>query len=86
MTDANETLGKRVREAEMQKIPYVLVVGEKEEKNGTVSVRRRGSASASPSHKATGEHGKSTADKQDGEISMENLFEKIKNEIAKKTI
>ncbi len=44
MTDANETLGKRVREAEMQKIPYVLVVGEKEEKNGNVSVRhyRRG--------------------------------------------
>ena len=44
MTDANETLGKRIREAEMQKIPYVLVVGEKEEKNGTVSVRhyRRG--------------------------------------------
>lgn len=44
MTDSNETLGKRVREAEMQKIPYVIVAGEKEEKNGTVSVRhyRRG--------------------------------------------
>ncbi len=44
MTDSNETLGKRVRESEMQKIPYVIVVGEKEEKNGTASARhyRRG--------------------------------------------
>lgn len=42
--DANETLGKRIREAELQKVPYVLVVGEKEEQNGTVNVRhyRRG--------------------------------------------
>ncbi|TSC59658.1 MAG: threonyl-tRNA synthetase [Parcubacteria group bacterium LiPW_15] len=41
---ADETLGKRVREAEMQKIPYVLVVGEKEESAGEVNVRhyRRG--------------------------------------------
>ncbi|MEK9179949.1 MAG: threonine--tRNA ligase [Patescibacteria group bacterium] len=39
MSDANDTLGKRIREAEMRKIPYVLVVGEKEEKNGTVNVR-----------------------------------------------
>jgi len=36
---ADETLGKRIREAEMQKIPYVLVVGEKEESTGEVSVR-----------------------------------------------
>ncbi|MDO8504499.1 MAG: threonine--tRNA ligase [Candidatus Liptonbacteria bacterium] len=37
--EANETLGKRIREAELKKIPYVLVVGEKEEMDGTVSVR-----------------------------------------------
>ncbi len=36
---ANETLGKRIREAEMMKIPYILVVGGEEEKNGTVSAR-----------------------------------------------
>lgn len=39
LSDVNETLGKRIREAEMQKIPYVLVVGEKEEKGGSVNVR-----------------------------------------------
>ncbi len=40
--DANEPLGKRIREAEMQKIPYMLVVGEKESASGNVTVRERG--------------------------------------------
>jgi len=39
---ANETVGKRIREAEMEKIPYILVVGDKEEKTGMVAVRERG--------------------------------------------
>lgn len=44
VADTDETLGKRIRAAEIDKIPYTLVVGEKEEKNGTVNVRhyRRG--------------------------------------------
>jgi threonyl-tRNA synthetase len=37
--DPNETLGKRIRESEMKKIPYILVVGEKEETSQTVSIR-----------------------------------------------
>lgn len=37
-----ESLGKRIREAEKQKIPYMLVVGEKEEKDGAVAIRERG--------------------------------------------
>ncbi len=41
LSEANESLGKRIREAELMKIPYVLVVGEKEQKNGTVAVRTR---------------------------------------------
>ena len=36
----NETIGKKIREAEMSKIPYMLIVGEQEEKDGTVSVRK----------------------------------------------
>ena len=39
--DANESLGKRIRETEMMKIPYVIVVGEKEETNKSVNVRSR---------------------------------------------
>ncbi len=37
-----ESLGKRIREAELAKIPYVLIVGEKEETAQTVAVRARG--------------------------------------------
>jgi len=36
----SETIGKKIREAEMNKIPYMLIIGEQEEKDGTVSVRR----------------------------------------------
>ncbi len=38
---SNETLGKKIRAAEIQKIPYILVVGEKEEKTETVSIRSK---------------------------------------------
>ena len=38
----NETIGKKIRDAEGQKYPFMLIIGEEEEKNGTVSVRRHG--------------------------------------------
>lgn len=38
----NETVGKKIRDAELNKIPFTLVVGEQEEENNTVSVRKRG--------------------------------------------
>ncbi|GGZ64277.1 threonine--tRNA ligase [Mesonia mobilis] len=38
----SETMGKKIREAEMNKLPYMLIVGEQEEKDGTVSVRKHG--------------------------------------------
>ena len=38
----NETIGKKIREAEMSKIPYMVIVGEQEEKDGTVAVRKHG--------------------------------------------
>ncbi|WP_373229043.1 threonine--tRNA ligase [Cohnella sp.] len=38
----NEKLGYKIREAQLEKIPYMLVMGENESLNGTVSVRRRG--------------------------------------------
>ena len=42
MDNRNETIGKKIREAEMNKIPYMLIVGEQEEKDGTISVRKHG--------------------------------------------
>ncbi len=41
LDDRNETLGKRIREAQLEKIPYMLVVGANEKENGTVAVRSR---------------------------------------------
>ncbi|WP_027394182.1 threonine--tRNA ligase [Aquimarina latercula] len=38
----NETMGKKIREAEMKKIPYIVIVGEQEEKDNTISVRKHG--------------------------------------------
>ena len=38
----NEKIGYKIREAQMQKLPYMLVVGDKEKEAGTVAVRTRG--------------------------------------------
>ena len=38
----NETMGKRIREAQLQKVNYVIVVGANEKESGTVSLRARG--------------------------------------------
>ena len=40
--DRNEKTGKKIRDAELKKLPFMLIVGENEENNGTISVRRRG--------------------------------------------
>ena len=37
----NEKIGKKIREAQLQKIPYMLVVGDRDMENKTVSVRHR---------------------------------------------
>jgi threonyl-tRNA synthetase len=49
----NETLDKRIRNAELNKIPYSIVVGERETKEGVVSVRKKGE----------GDKGKASLDK-----------------------
>ena len=42
LDDRNETIGKRIRENELKRIPFLVVVGEKEVENNTLSVRRQG--------------------------------------------
>ena len=42
VNDANETIGKKIRGGEIQKIPYILVVGDKEMQKKTVRVRAHG--------------------------------------------
>lgn len=40
--DRSEKTGKKIRDAEMKRIPFMLIVGEKEEAEGTISVRKQG--------------------------------------------
>jgi len=40
--DRNEKIGRKIRDNELKRIPYMIIVGEKEEANGEVSVRKQG--------------------------------------------
>ncbi len=40
--DRNEKIGKKIRDNELKKVPYLLIVGEKEAENDEVSVRKHG--------------------------------------------
>ena len=42
LDDRNEKIGRKIRDNELKKIPYLLIVGENEMNNNTVSVRRLG--------------------------------------------
>jgi len=44
----NETIGKKIRDGELQKIPYLLVVGDKEISAESVAVRERGKGDLGP--------------------------------------
>jgi len=66
--DRSEKTGRKIRDAEIGKYPYMLIVGEKEEKDGTVSVRK---------HKE-GDLGVFRSDE-----FISNLIEEIKNSIEK---
>ena len=60
----NEKLGYKIREARMDKVPYMVSVGENEQKNGSVSVRQRDAE----------------VDKQElGEMCLRQLVEMIKS-------
>lgn len=61
----DEKLGYKIREARLDKVPYMIILGEKELANGSVSVRQRDAAD----------------DKQDmGEMSVEELIAMLQNE------
>ncbi len=42
LDDRNEKIGYKIREARLQKVPYMLIIGDNEVENGTLSVRKRG--------------------------------------------
>lgn len=62
----SEKLGYKIREARMDKVPYIIIVGEKEQNNRSVSVRKRDSV----------------VEKQDlGEMELSELIELIKKDL-----
>ena len=63
----NETIGKKIREAQLEKIPYSLIVGEKEEADGLVAVRKR----------SVGDLGAKSLDEFISEISEEIRTKKL---------
>ncbi len=40
LDDRNETIGKKIRESEISKVPYMIILGEKEAESETVSLRK----------------------------------------------
>ena len=42
LDNSNNTIGKKIREAEIRKFPYIVIVGAAEEKNGTINIRKQG--------------------------------------------
>lgn len=68
--DKNETMQKRIKNAEEQKIPYMLIIGEREVKGNKVSVRQRARTCLPAGRKDL------------GQMKLEEFMEKIKKEIA----
>ncbi len=72
--DPNESLGKRIRAAEMMKVPYILVAGEKEEHEGMVNMRNRKDGMSSEQKNA-----------EETEIKLDKFIEKTEREIRERT-
>jgi threonyl-tRNA synthetase len=66
-----EKIGYKIREAELEKVPYMLVVGEKEQSGGTVAVRR---------------HGSDRARDDLGAMPVAQLIDRLEREVREKTI
>lgn len=47
LDNRNETIGKKIREAEINKFPFMLIIGEDEQNNETVSLRKHGESGKS---------------------------------------
>ena len=78
LDDSNESLGKRIRNAKMSKVPYVIVIGDKERDAKVITVEGR--TPASP-HEASGAGG----EKLEG-ITVESFLERLQKEIKERTL
>jgi threonyl-tRNA synthetase len=73
----SESIGRKIREAELRKIPYMLVVGEREQGEGSVSVRTRLGTSTPPAASQAGErHGG-----DEGSMPLKELTTRLAGEL-----
>jgi threonyl-tRNA synthetase len=70
LDDRQEKIGKKIRDTELLKVPYMLIVGEKEMNEGKVSVRRQGK----------GDIGAKSLDELIGELKEEILERRMDKE------
>lgn len=77
LDDRNESVGRKIREAELQKIPYMLIVGEKEVKDRSVAVRARNQ----PARRSLGEGRKDL-----GAMMLDKFIKKICEEIETRAL
>jgi threonyl-tRNA synthetase len=71
--DRTETIGKKIRQAEIEWIPYTLILGKKEVENETISLRKRMIGKPFSSKKQTSE--------QINNIKLEKLFELLEDDV-----
>lgn len=69
--DSSETLGKKIRNAQMEKVPYMAVIGDSEVESGSVAVRMRGSVKA-PSEQARSTQEPMSVDAFVAKVKLEN--------------
>jgi threonyl-tRNA synthetase len=74
LDERTESVARKIRDAELRKIPYMLVVGDREAEGGQVSVREHGQGGAPPAEPVVGS--------MPVEDLVEQLSEKIKNRSA----
>jgi threonyl-tRNA synthetase len=95
--DQNDTIGKKIREAELQKVPYIIVIGEKEVESDTISIRKRGGATERERLRSEGEQntehsnanvGSTEARRPNvadlGQMKIDEFIDRLKKEIADK--
>ena len=76
LDDSNESLGKRIRKAKMSKVPYIIVIGDKEKEAKIITVEGR-----TPSSTLEG----SSGEKLEG-ITIESFLERLQKEIKERTL
>ncbi len=85
LDNRSESIGRKIREAELQKVPHMLVVGEREVEQDTVSVRTRKGTSHDGAHPEGHRQAGERHDGDTGADTVEALLERLTGQIARRS-